>query len=259
MSEHAGHRSRLRARYKREGLAGFAPHEVLELLLTYALPRIDTNLIAHALIEKFGSLSGVLEASPQELERVPGVGPQASTLLSMMVPLLRLYEQEKLLPKKRFKTYPDLRAYCRTLFLGAENEQFYLLCLDARLNLLSVRMIAAGTPNQVRVEPRLVAQELLRCGAVGAVISHNHPSGFSFPSQEDIDLTRQIGETLEKMDIRLYDHIVIAGNQDYSFFSHHLLDASAAPPDADAQEEALLLIAADRPLRMGGGKRKKQR
>lgn len=251
MSEHAGHRKRLRARFQREGLNGFAPHEVLELLLTYALPRIDTNPLAHELIKRFGTLSGVLEATPQELEQVPGIGQQASTLLAMLVPLLRMYEQEKLLPRRRLTTYADLRAYCRTLYLGASCEQFYLLCLDARLNLISVRLLFQGTPNQVRVEPRLVAQELLRCGAVGAVISHNHPSGSALPSREDIEITLAIRDTLEKMDIRLYDHVLIAGNQDYSFFTHHLLDADGRPPMPEEEEEPLLL-AADRPLRLRG-------
>ena len=248
MSEHAGHRRRLRERFRREGLGGFAPHETLELLLTYAIPRVDTNPLAHALIQRFGSLAGVLEASPAELEQTPGVGPQAASLIAMLVPLMRAYEQEKLLPRQKLATYADLRAFCRTLYLGVADERFYLLCLDARLKLLAVRLIAQGTPNQVRVEPRVVAQELLRHGAVGAVISHNHPSGSAQPSQEDADLTRSIRETLEKMDIRLYDHVLIAGSEDFSFFSHHLLDAPGAPDPIP--EAGPLLLAADRPLRV---------
>lgn len=251
MSEHAGHRARLRTRFQREGLDGFEPHEVLELLLTYALPRLDTNPLAHQLIRRFGSLSAVLEASPNELEQVSGIGPQASVLIGMMVPLLRMYEQEKLLPKRRLTTYDDLRAYCHTLYWGASNERFYLLCLDARLNLLAVRLIAQGTPLQVQVEPRVAAQELLRCGAVGAVVSHNHPSGSVKPSQEDIDITRQLQDTLNSIDVRLYDHVIIAGNQDYSFFTHHLLDGAGAP----VIEEEPVLLAADRPLRVCKTKR----
>ena len=91
--DHAGHRERLRRRFDQEGLNGFAPHEALELLLTFALPRIDTNGLAHALIRRFGSLGEVLEASKAELTQVEGIGPRAATLITMMVPLLRMYEQ----------------------------------------------------------------------------------------------------------------------------------------------------------------------
>ena len=127
MSEHAGHRERLRERYKREGLGGFAPHEVLELLLTYAIPRVDTNPLAHALIRRFGSLHAVMEASPAELEQVPGIGPGASTLITLLLPLLRMYEQEKLLPRKKLDTWTELTAYCRSLFLGVTEEQFTIM------------------------------------------------------------------------------------------------------------------------------------
>ena len=219
MSEHAGHRERLRARYLREGLNGFAPHEVLELLLTYAIPRADTNPMAHALMNRFGSLHAVLEASPQELEQVPGVGPQAATLLSMLLPVLRMYEQEKLLPRKRFSNRQELTAYCRTLFLGAGCEQFYLLSFDAGMQLLAATCLSSGTPGEVSVSPRLIMQELMRRNAAAAVLTHNHPSGSPKPSQADLDITRDLLQTLRGVDIRLIDHIIIAGAQDCSLLN----------------------------------------
>ncbi len=255
MDEHSGHRERLRLRFRREGLSGFAPHEVLELLLTYAIPRVDTNPLAHELIRRFGSLSRVLEAAPAELEQVPGIGPHASALLTMLVPLLRVYEQEKLLAKRRLSTYADLAAYCRTLYLGAGGEQFYLLCLDARMNLLSCRLIAQGTPSQVRADPRLIVQELMRWNAVGAVLSHNHPSGSCQPSLEDIDITQEIQRVLSGVGIRLYDHVIIAGAQDYSFFFHHLLDAR--PRDGLFSNTEETQLAADRPQRVLSPRQKK--
>ena len=253
-SEHAGHRERLRARFRTEGLAGFAPHEALELLLTFALPRQDTNPLAHALIRQFGSLTAVLEATPEELERTPGVGAYAATLIHLMLPLFRMYEQEKLLPKQQLNTYADLAAYCRSLYLGVTHEQFYLLCFDAQLKLLAACRLSDGTPGQVAVETRTVVRELLRRDALGAVISHNHPSGTPTPSQEDIDLTLEIQRALQGLGIRLYDHVLIAGSRDYSFAAHHLLDGGpvAFPVAAPAP------MAADRPYQPRRRQPKKQ-
>ncbi len=246
--DHAGHRERLRRRFDQEGLGGFAPHEALELLLTYAIPRIDTNGLAHALIRRFGSLGAVLEASKEDLTQVEGIGPRAAALIAMMVPLLRMYEQEKLQPRLWLGNYGELAAYCRTLFLGVGVEQFYVLSLDAKLNLIAAARLSQGTPSEVSVQPRQVVQELIRRNAVGAVLCHNHPSGSVLPSREDVRITQEIGHILESMGMRLYDHIVISGNKDYSFNAHQLLDGAGGSaaflpvrePDA---------LAADRPLR----------
>ena len=245
--DHAGHRERLRLRFDQEGLSGFAPHEVLELLLTYAIPRIDTNGLAHALIRRFGSLSAVLEASKEELAQVEGIGPRAAALLTMMLPLLRMYEQEKLLPRLCLGNFGDLAAYCRTLFLGAGVEQFYVLCLDAKLNLLSAVLLSQGTPSEVSVQARMVVQELMRRNAMGAVLCHNHPSGSVTPSYEDVRITQEIQHILESVGIRLYDHIIISGRKHYSFNAHHLLDGGGDTAFLPAQEPDAL--AADRPLR----------
>lgn len=242
-SGHAGHRERLRARFAENGLAGFAEHEVLELLLTYAIPRINTNPLAHRLLRQFGSLAGVLEASQKDLEAVEGIGPQASTLIALLLPLFRAYEQRKLIPRRQFSTYADIAAYCRTLFLGVGWEEFYVLSLDGDMRLLAVKRISRGTPTEVSVLPRLVLQELLQSQAAGAVITHNHPSGKAAPSQEDVDMTAIIEQLLAGVGIRLYDHVLVADGQTYSFLSHHWLGGA---PQAEA-EETRSGIAADHP------------
>ena len=246
--DHAGHRERLLSRFEQEGLNGFAPHEALELLLTYALPRVDTNGLAHALIRRFGSFSAVLEASQADLTQVEGIGPRAAALITLMVPLLRLYEQEKLKPRLGLGNYGDLAAYCRTLFLGVNVEQFFVLCLDAKLNLISTALLSQGTPSEVSVQPRQVVQELIRRNAVGAVLCHNHPSGSVSPSREDVRITREIQHILESMGMRLYDHIVISGSKDYSFHAYRLLDSDGGASILPFREPDAL--AADRPLRM---------
>lgn len=242
-ADHSGHRERLRARYARGGLEGFAPHEVLELLLTFAIPRIDVNPLAHRLIDRFGSLQAVMEASVEELRQVPGMGVQAATLISMLLPVMQAYQREKGRPKKKLTTYAQLADYCRTLFLGAGCEKFYLLCFDAQMQLLSTPLIADGTPTEVSVLPRKIMQELMRHNASGAVLTHNHPSGSPLPSAEDMAVTKEIQELLCGVDIRLYDHVIVAGDQDYSFFAHRALNAAPA----FEEEEPL---AAERPQRL---------
>ena len=241
---HAGHRVRLRARYLQEGLDGFEPHEMLELLLTYAIPRVNTNPIAHRLIEHFGSLHGVLEANPEELEQVTGVGASAATLISMLVPLFRAYEREKSRPRKKIGTYEELTAYCRSLFLGATAEKFYLLSLDAQLKLKSTKLLFSGTPSEVPVNSRMIVQELIRQNATGAVITHNHPSGSSRPSQEDVRITQDLYSLLQGMGIRLYDHIIVSGAEIYSFSRGGYLPCGGE--NAAGSQEPL---AADRPQR----------
>lgn len=258
-TDHAGHRERIRKRFAENGLTGFAEHEILELLLTFAIPRVNTNPQAHRLIDTFGSLNGVLEASQKELESVQGIGPQASTLLSMLLPILRVYERNKALPRPRLSTYADIVAFCRTLFLGKNWEEFYVLCLDADLNLLSAKRIARGTPTEVNALPRLVLEELLQSHAAGAVITHNHPSANASPSQEDVDVTLTIDQLLKGVGIRLYDHVLIAGEREYSFFAHRWLEPSAMRMPFSEEDESPPQLAAEHPQRMLPARRKKER
>ncbi|MBR3016435.1 MAG: DNA repair protein RadC [Clostridia bacterium] len=253
--EHAGHRERLRKRYAENGLSGFADHEILELLLTFAIPRVNTNPQAHRLINRFGSLTAVLEANQKELEAVEGIGPQASTLLTMMLPLLREYEQKKLLPQVRLTNYADLAAYCRTLYIGVCVEEFYVLSMNADMRLLAAKRIARGTPTEVSTLPRQVLEELLQNHAAAAVISHNHPSGSALPSQEDVDITLAIERLLNGVGIRLYDHVLIAGNQEYSFMRHHMMDRGCN----ECAEESELDAAAERPQNLLPVQRKRKR
>lgn len=241
--EHEGHRTRIRKRFITQGLEGFEHHEALELLLTFAIPRMDVNPIAHRLLSHFGSFHKVLQAHPRELMQVEGIGESAATLISMLLPLLRRYQIDAAQPNIRLETYADLSAYCTNLFLGATDEQLYLLCFDGKLKLLATELIARGTPDEVTLLPRQIVQALLRHQALGAVITHNHPSGFALPSQEDADITRNIHQVLKSMGIRLYDHILIAGHECFSFNQHGYLDEETIIPIRPISHKA-----ADRPL-----------
>ena len=218
MSEHTGHRERMRERFERDsGMDSFAPHEALELLLTYAIPRKDTNPIAHRLIERFGSLHAVLEAPADELTAVPEIGQRAAQLISMMLPLFRLYENDRLKPRVTLDNFRLLRDYCGALYHGVTVEKFYLLSLDSRLKLIDARVIAEGTLDEVPVYPREIIAALLRLNAAGAVISHNHPGQTCAPSEADTRLTRRLRRVLDEIGITLHDHVIVGTDGTYSF------------------------------------------
>jgi len=218
MTEHTGHRRRLRARFEQDSdLSSFAPHEALELLLSYAIPRKDTNLIAHRLIERFGSLHAVLEAPLDELTQVSDIGPYAGQLLKLQLPLYRLYENDRLKERARLSSYRLVRDYCAALFTGVTVEKFYLLSLDRDLRLIDAQMIAEGTLTEVPVYPREVVAILLRKNAAGAVLAHNHPGQSADPSREDDALTALLRDILGKLSITLYDHVIVGRNGTYSY------------------------------------------
>ena len=205
---HQGHREKMRQRFLKSGLEGFADHEALELLLYYAIPRRDTNELAHRLLKQFGSLRGVLSAPVQELACVSGVGQQAALLMGM-VPMLcrRAAQREK---EQILNSVDACGAYFTELLGSSRREMLWQVCLDGKGKVLSSRCLAVGDVSMAAVSVRQVVEYALRAGAVGVVLAHNHPSGVALPSQEDIATTRLIRDALRTMNIQLVDHIVVA-------------------------------------------------
>ena len=221
--EHTGHRQRMRERFVRQGLDGFAPHEVLELILMYAIPQKDVNPIAHRLMERFGSLHAVLEADAAELVRVEGVGEYAAALLSLFSHVDRRLEQSRSQQKKRLVNRADCCAYCVSLLAGLRQEHLYLLCLNAQLEILHAALIARGSLSEVAAYPRVVAEAALRANAHSVVLCHNHPGGLAIPSQQDLDMTAGLGRMLQGLEITLVDHVVVAGEEALSMVECGLL------------------------------------
>lgn len=213
---HAGHRNRVRERFRTEGLEGFAPHEVLELLLFYGRARGDTNGLAHDLLDAFGSLKGVLEATPEQLMAVNGVGEETATLIGMMVPMFRRYQECAAAEKTYIRTREEAVDFCKSLLAGYRNERFYVACLSGKNALLGRRMIAEGTMSEVGAYPRKVVETALNYNAAGVILFHNHPGGTEKPSREDVQVIRQIQSVLKGLGIVLLDHIVVAGERAYS-------------------------------------------
>lgn len=200
----------MRARYAQGGLDGFAPHEALELLLFYAIPQRNVNPIAHRLIEQFGSLGAVLEASPARLQEVQGIGENAAALLSLVLPLARHAERERQAARAVITNFGQAKNYCHHLFDGLAEEVLFVVCLDAQGRVIRAVPALKGTIDEIAVYPRAVVSAALSHHAHAVVLAHNHPSGVPDPSEADIAVTERLREALGMVDIQLMDHIVCA-------------------------------------------------
>ena len=214
MSIHTGHRQRLKDRFRREGLDNFDELYVLELLLYYCIPQTDTNPIAHRLLDHFGSLTGVLEASPAELEKVEGIGANAATFLTLITEVGRYYQVKRQKQGQILGTIDQCGRYLEPFFFGREVETVFLLCLDAKSKVLCCKKVGEGSVNSANVPIRRIVEIALGVNATSVVLAHNHPGGLALPSAEDIQTTHRVAAALEAVEIVLADHIIVA-NEDY--------------------------------------------
>ena len=220
---HAGHRQRLKQRYIEEGLASFSEHQVLELLLYYGLPQGDTNALAHELLERYGSLPAVLEAAYEDLRQLKGLGAHTALLLTLLPDLWRYYQLARAKPRTAIHSREELTAYAANLFIGEGCELAYLICLDARNNVLRALKISEGALDSVGLETRAVAEAALRHQAKSVILAHNHPGGSLKPSASDISLTKQLSAALAALDITVLDHIIVADGKSLSFAEKGLI------------------------------------
>lgn len=217
---HTGHRARLRERFRSGGAEVLTDHEMLEMLLTYAIPRRDTNETAHRLMARFGTLGGVLAAPAEELEQVEGVGPAAAELLAFCGALTgRVRRRAMAAETGRVILDSPSRAaqYASTLLAGDTNEKLLVLCLDVKRAFLAFETVGLGTLAEVAVYPRRVAETALKRHAHSVILVHNHPSGDASPSAADGAATDAVREALRCLDIELADHIVLGADHAYSF------------------------------------------
>nr|WP_317326288.1 DNA repair protein RadC [uncultured Flavonifractor sp.] len=207
MGTHDGHRQRM----KTEFLArpdSFPDHKLLELLLFYVNPRSDTNPLAHELLDRFGSLAGVLDAAPEELQKVKGVGEHAAVLFKAAKELSGRYLTARTQVDDIARSARDYYALLRPYFFGARNEQLCLLCLDGKGKVLGIRKLGEGSVNAVSVTTRLIAEAALSLNASGVVLAHNHVSGIAFPSADDVATTESLASILSRLGIELADHVI---------------------------------------------------
>ena len=228
MSIHDGHRKRLKERFHKEGLDHFEKHQVLELLLFYCIPRVDTNEIAHRLLKRFKTVSGVLEASPAELKKVEGIGETAAQFLHLIMELMRYCAVERSTVDEILTTVEQCGNYMIPYFQGRRNETVFLLCLDSKCKVLSCKMVGEGSINSAGVPIRRVVEMALGEGATSVVLAHNHPSGIALPSDEDQHTTIRLAKALNAVEITLVDHMVIADDDYVSMAQSGMYD----PQDA---------------------------
>ncbi len=210
MSIHDGHRKRLKQRYQQEGLDQFDKINALELLLFYCVPRSDTNPLAHALLERFETFDGVLDASPQDLVKVPGIGENVATFLSLIKSVWRYYDNSKASANLILTDLEQCGSYLQSKFRNRNLESVYLLCLDAKCKVLCCRMIAEGSVNSASVSVRKIVETAINANATTVVLAHNHPSGVAVPSADDVLTTRRVAKALQAVEVVLADHLVFA-------------------------------------------------
>lgn len=213
-SIHRDHRKRVKNRFRQEGLDHFDELHVLELLLFYGIPQGDTNPLAHALLDRFGSLSQVLEAPVEELEKVSGVGEHVSTLLALTRDISRYYMVNRSGPCQILTTIAACGKYIVPYFVGRRDETVFLLCLDTKCKVICCKEVGCGTVNSASVSVRKIVETALAVNATSVVLSHNHPSGLAIPSDEDVLTTKRVAVALDAVGILLVDHIVVA-DDDY--------------------------------------------
>jgi DNA repair protein RadC len=220
-----GHRRRLRERFERAGLDGFTAHEVLELLLTLAIPRRDVKQPAKMLLARFGSLRGVLDAPLAEMREVPGIGEVAPVALRIIREAATLYLQQQAEEIVSLADPEALRTFWRVRLGGLAHEVFEAAYLDSAGKLVrdGVETLEEGTVDRAAVYPRRVVEAALRRGAAAVVFAHNHPNGDVTPSEHDKVLTRSLVLAAATLQIKVLDHLVVARDRVFSFRQENLL------------------------------------
>lgn len=210
---HKNHRKRLREKFISNGLTGFEPHEVLELLLFYAIPKQDTNPIAHRLIDHFGSVSAVMDADIEDLTRISGIKDYSASILKLIPEIGSYYNLDKLNGKSVFSDISTIAEYCIYRHIKDTRETLSVFMLDNSKHFLGIKTLAEGANCSVDINIELLATILFRYSAANFILVHNHPGGNPYPSNSDINTTVHIYNIMKPFNKTLLDHLVIAGDR----------------------------------------------
>jgi DNA repair protein RadC len=218
-----GHRTRMRTRLLEAGPEALADHEMLEMLLFLALPRRDTKPIARELLAKFGGCGSVVSASPSELRSIDGLGDAGIAALKLAQAAAARLLKGELKAKPVLKSWDALTDYLRAALGYEKTEQFRVLFLDVRARLIADEIMGRGTVNHAPVYPREIARRAVELHAITVILAHNHPSGSTNASNEDIATTRDVRRALQPLGIALHDHFIVTGDTCVSMRQQGLL------------------------------------
>lgn len=219
-NSNAGHRRRLRERFLRSGIDAFSPHETLELLLTFVLPRKDVKPIAKRLLIRFHSIRNVIDAPLEDLQAISGIGETSAIGIKFIKSFAELYLQQPLLTSPwTLDNYKQLERFWRMRLGGLKFEVTEVAFLDTQLRLLQdgVVRIAEGVVDRTIIQPRKIMEYALQKNAHAIIVAHNHPSGSVLPSGADCHVTQSIKKAAEALDLRFIDHLIIGATETYSF------------------------------------------
>ena len=210
---HEGHRDRLRDEFLNLGEnQSMHDHKLLEMLLFYAIPRKDTNTIAHELLNTFGSFSAVFDADVEALAEIKGMTKNAAVLIKTIVPIIRKYVDSKGDAPNCIKSFEDLGNFFMAKYLGTKSETVSMLCLNGKGEILSFEIISDGDLDSAGLSIRTILEKVIKTSATAVVLAHNHPSGIALPSAQDIAVTKMVADALHTISVHLVDHIIIVDN-----------------------------------------------
>lgn len=235
-SLHSGHRERVKELFLKTGLDSFSSHTVLEMLLYYAIPQKDTNPIAHELLRKFGSLSGVFDAPMEELLKINGIGKSAAVLIKMVPQLSRLYQENLDHDKTVICDYDEAGQMLVKKFIGRQNEVVMLMLLDSKARILYCGVVSEGCATTANIYIKTIVRLAVQYNAVYAILAHNHPSGECLPSKQDISTTSWVFDALETVEVRLIDHVIVGGNNYLSIAKSKIMP-ELFNPEQDMEQE----------------------
>ena len=205
---------------KEKSFDGFDESSVLELVLMTAGVNGDVSAMVNNLYDFCGSFKGILEARPEQLMQVPQMTEKAAILISMIIPLAKVWERCCMQNPKQINNLRDAKTFCKSLLKGERTERFFVICLNAHYQILGTRKIAEGSINEVSAYPRMIAETALNYNAHSVLLCHNHPGGSCSPTREDVASSLQLHRMLASLGITLLDHVIVAGNSAYSMMQN---------------------------------------
>lgn len=212
-----GHRERLRSRFMKSGSGALPEYEILELILFNGIPRVDVKPLAKELLSIFGDLSGVIAASEARLLAVQGMTERAVVQLRLAADVAARMGRARVIDREVLNSWNALMEYCTTVMAHRETEQFRVLFMNQKFELIADEAQAEGTVNHVPVYTREVVKRALELNASAIILVHNHPSGDPTPSEGDVEMTAAIAAALATVDIRLQDHVIVGRRENVSF------------------------------------------